>query len=145
RTALVFDRGTLVAMCVAKTSELLAASQIPLEVVRSIVALPTQIAMVRIDETTKDKELYDAETKLIRLQRQYLAYLADPTKTFPRDGTAPTTLENPELPSPTVTDTSFDNPALTPANPTALGFSDNSAFASLCDQPVAQRNSGPPT
>src|SRR6202035_5830097 len=85
RTALLFDRGTLVGMCVRKSSELLAATDIPLEIVRSIVALPSQILLVRIDQVTKDQTLADAENKLISLQQQYLAYLANPASAKPTD------------------------------------------------------------
>jgi hypothetical protein len=85
RTALLFDRGTLVGMCVSKTSELLAATEIPLEVVRSIVALPSQVLLVKIDDLQKTKELVAAETSLISLQQQYLAYLANPKNQKPND------------------------------------------------------------
>lgn len=82
RTALLFDRGALVSFCVSKGSEVEGAVEIPLEVVRSIVALPTQIVMVRIDEATKGAELLRAERDLINVQQQYIDFLADPKKKF---------------------------------------------------------------
>ena len=51
---------------------------IPLEVVRSIVALPTAILQVRIDEVTRSNDLIAAEKNLIATQRQYIAFLLDP-------------------------------------------------------------------
>jgi hypothetical protein len=81
RTAFLFDRGTLVGWCVSKKSELLAAMEIPLEVVRSIVALPTAILQVRIDEVTRSNDLAAAERDLISIQRQYISFLLNPNLT----------------------------------------------------------------
>ena len=83
RTALLFDRGALRGWCVSKQSELLAAMNIPLEVVRSIVALPTAILQVRIDEVTKSEQLVAAEKSLIVTQQQYIKYLLDPKQALP--------------------------------------------------------------
>jgi hypothetical protein len=83
RTALLFDRGALVGLCVSKKSELQAAVEIPLEVVRSIVALPTEILLVRIDEVKGQQQLLEVETQVIAMQKQLIAFLADPTKQKP--------------------------------------------------------------
>jgi hypothetical protein len=72
RTAFLFDRGALTGWCVSKKSELLAAVEIPLE-----------MFMVRIDQATKSDELMGAERDLLKLQRQYIQYLADPKATKP--------------------------------------------------------------
>jgi hypothetical protein len=98
RTAFLFDRGVLVGWCVSKRSELLSAVEIPLEVVRSIVALPTQVLQVRIDEVTKSNELLRAQTDLIKLQRQYISYILDPKADKPTSTQKAST--NPALPTP---------------------------------------------
>jgi hypothetical protein len=87
RTAFLFDRGALVGWCVSKKSELLAAMEIPLEVVRSIVALPTAVLMVRVDQVTKNNELLGAERDLLKLQRQYIGFLLDSKATTSPLGT----------------------------------------------------------
>ena len=61
---------------------------IPLEVVRSIVALPTAIFQVRIDEVTRSDQLVAAETTLIKTQREYIKFLLDPAAAKPTSGMA---------------------------------------------------------
>jgi hypothetical protein len=127
RTALVFDRGVLVNMCVSKRSELLAVAEIPLEVVRSIVALPAAIITVRIDEVTKSRELMGVERDLIRLQRQYIEYLADPNKTPPTYGTGKDGSIFPAAPAVAVFDPAFVDEATRQAK--------DDDFGQICAQP----------
>ena len=131
RTAFLFDRGALVGWCVSKRSELLAAMEIPLEVVRSIVALPSAVLMVRIDEVTKNNELLSAERDLIKVQRQYISFLLDPkatTSPIPSKSkdTTPLPTKAPSLPK----DFNFK----TDTERQAPEFQD---FSEVCTQPKA--------
>jgi hypothetical protein len=83
-----FDEGALIGMCTVKTSELLGAVQIPYEVVKSIVALPTEIFEFKIGNTSDNIELVQAESALLNAQRQYLDFLDDNTKTLERPNTS---------------------------------------------------------
>jgi hypothetical protein len=75
KMAFVFERGSLTKMCVFKGSEALAASTIPLEVIKSIVKLPTAIMHIQYDEITQSKELAKAQNNLLLAQQKYLALL----------------------------------------------------------------------
>ena len=68
RTSLVFDEGMLGPVCVFKKSELLEAVQIPLVIVKSIVALPANVIMVRIDQANNKAALVKAQDELIKTQ-----------------------------------------------------------------------------
>lgn len=87
KTTLTFDEGQLSNVCIYKGSELLAASYIPLQIVQSIVALPTAVIQVKIDQTQNLAALTRAEDELIKTQIAHLKYLsdleADPTKATP--------------------------------------------------------------
>jgi quinolinate synthase len=54
----------LVQVCIAKGSEIEGAIQIPLDVVYSLVALPSQIVQVQIDSASNDAKVIAAETKV---------------------------------------------------------------------------------
>lgn len=75
RLALVFEDGTLVGSCLFKGSEVLGAIDIPLEIVRSIVKLPTAMFQVKIDEFTRSKQLIEAEQQLVLTQKAYIDFL----------------------------------------------------------------------
>lgn len=83
KTTLVFDEGELKNICVYKKSELLALSNIPLQVAQSVVALPTQIAQIRINEADNERALLEAEGELIRAQREMIAFQNDPNAQKP--------------------------------------------------------------
>jgi hypothetical protein len=138
RTALLFDRGTLVGWCVSKSSELLAAMDIPLEVVRSIVALPTAILQVRIDEVTRSNDLVAAERDLISLQRQYLAFLLNGNATSsPLPDKKKVALKADQTKAPAAL-TDFDFAADTKRQ--AASFDD---FSQVCTPPKAALNHTP--
>ena len=79
--ALVFDKGSLQRMCLLKGSEALAAVEIPLEVVKSIVRLPTEVFQLQYDEVNQSKALVKAQTDLLRAQDQYLTLLNSTSST----------------------------------------------------------------
>lgn len=80
RVALKFNLGTLEAMCLVKTSELLSAVQVPYEIAKSIVALPTQIFEVKIGNIKDNIDLLNAEKAVVTAQAEYLEYLSDVSK-----------------------------------------------------------------
>ena len=83
RVALKFNMGTLEAMCLVKTSELQSAVAVPYEIVKSIVALPSQIFEVKIGNVSDNIDLLTAEKKVILAQKEYLEFLTNETsKTF---------------------------------------------------------------
>jgi hypothetical protein len=87
RIGLTFDKGSLQRVCIHKKSEALAAVEIPLEVVKSIVKLPTEILQIQYDEVTQSQKLVKAQTDLLRAQDQYLALLnSTSSKTDPASG-----------------------------------------------------------
>jgi hypothetical protein len=68
RTSLLFNQGALTNICVAKTSEIKGFIDVPLEVAKSIVAIPANIVQVRIDNTNGRKSLLAAENALLKAQ-----------------------------------------------------------------------------
>ncbi|MEA2880333.1 MAG: hypothetical protein QOF14_5529 [Hyphomicrobiales bacterium] len=75
RLAFNFDNGSLQSMCLFKGSEALAAVSIPLEVVKSIVRLPTEMVQIQYDEVTQSKALVQAQSALLKAQDKYLTLL----------------------------------------------------------------------
>ncbi len=75
KTSLVFDQGALRNICVHKTSELLEVSTIPLEVAKNIVALPTNVIQLKVQNTNNYAELINAENELIKTQESHLKAL----------------------------------------------------------------------
>ena len=69
----LFQEGALLNACVSKGSELEGFVEIPLEIARSIVAVPGAIAMVRIGAIDSEKRLVEAQTKLAQMQQTYMA------------------------------------------------------------------------
>jgi hypothetical protein len=81
KTSLIFDEGMLKNVCIYKKSELQEFVSIPLYVAQSVVALPAQIARVRINQTNNQREIIEAEEELIKTQLHHLKVLrgeADP-------------------------------------------------------------------
>jgi hypothetical protein len=72
KTTLLFAGGMLERTCVYKGSELLQASYIPLQIVQSVVALPTEILQVRIDQTSHERDLAQVNQELIKTQLRFL-------------------------------------------------------------------------
>jgi hypothetical protein len=75
KVALLFDEGTLTNVCLFKSSELNEAVEIPLEVVKSIVRLPTEIFQIQYDQIADSNNLLLAEKQLIQAQREQLELL----------------------------------------------------------------------
>jgi hypothetical protein len=69
KTTLSFALGVLQDITVEKDSELVGAVEVPLQIVNSIAALPSQIVQVKINQTSRRTELIAAQDKLIKTQR----------------------------------------------------------------------------
>jgi hypothetical protein len=72
----VFNAGTLHTACVAKDSEALGFVQVPLEVAKSIVALPASIISVKIGAASQQQSLVAAQQQLWQMQQSYMKVLA---------------------------------------------------------------------
>lgn len=75
--ALIFDKGALHNVCIVKKSEAVEAIKIPLEIVKGIAALPTEMLKIDYDNITKSHALAKAEYDLIAAQRQLIAIQKD--------------------------------------------------------------------
>jgi hypothetical protein len=96
----VFQEGTLKTACVAKTSELEGFVQVPLQIAKSIVALPASLVAVQIGNVQSQTQLVQAEQQLYLIQRAYLLNLmGQNTPTVTNPPTKPTTPSTP-LPDP---------------------------------------------
>lgn len=84
----IFEEGTLRGACVSKTSELQGFVTIPLEIAKSIVAVPASIVAVRIDQIGNRQKLLEAETQLYQIQQAYLVKLAGGDAETPSGPTA---------------------------------------------------------
>lgn len=73
RTALAFDGGNLVSVCIAKGSEVEGAIQIPLDVIFGLVSLPTEKIAQEIDLKNGSVDLINKQKDLLALQNQILA------------------------------------------------------------------------
>ena len=67
-TTLTFADGVLTGSVIAKPSEVAGFMSIPLDVATAIVAVPASIVKFRIDKTTQQKALVDAQKDLIKSQ-----------------------------------------------------------------------------
>ncbi len=108
KTALLFDDGALTSVCIYKSSELEAAVEIPLELVKAVVALPAEILKVQYDQVADSNNLLDAEKKLLAAQNKYLAVLhaKDTGATIPNATTVGATTLT------AIGDTPFELPAI---------------------------------
>jgi hypothetical protein len=100
RIALMFDMGVLKSMCLVKTSELQSAVQVPYEIAKSLIVLPTQVFEVKIGNVNENISLLQAENGLIQAQQDQLDLLNDQTnKTFtsktPKDAEQLSNIPNP--------------------------------------------------
>ena len=76
-TEVVFDKGTLNKITIKKGSELQAFAGIPLALVTSIVKLPSQVLLMKIDQTTDTTQLIQVNQAIIDAQMAYNKTLAD--------------------------------------------------------------------
>lgn len=65
RTVLVFDNGALKSACVSQSSGVLNAATLPIEILRSLIALPASVAKVQLAETERSKNLLGAKANSI--------------------------------------------------------------------------------
>jgi hypothetical protein len=136
RMALVFDQGALLNVCLYKGSEVLGFIDIPLEIVRSIVALPVATLQVRYQELVTSTELYNAERQLIELQRKQIDYINEKNKDILEDIANKERPKQPNAPAPPTSYSEFkaldDVPEFTSSE--VLG----SDLAAICNSPRAQ-------
>jgi len=69
KTTLTFAMGVLQDINIDKTSELVGAVEIPLQIVNSIAALPAEVVQVKINQTSRRQALIAAQDQLIQAQR----------------------------------------------------------------------------
>ena len=72
-TILAFDSGSLRDITVKKSSELANFVTIPLQIAKGIVALPSAVIMIKVDQDNARGQLIDAQNNLILAQRQLAA------------------------------------------------------------------------
>jgi hypothetical protein len=95
----VFDAGALKVACVSKTSEVEGFVNIPLQISKSIVALPGSILSVQIDQIGSQTQLVQAEQSLYQVQQAYLAALKTGNyQTVSNVGNTATSYSVPDLP-----------------------------------------------
>jgi hypothetical protein len=75
KTMVFFDQGVVQNVCIFKSSELQPLVEVPLEIARSVVALPANVVQVQISSLSNDKQLVDAQDKLIKAQINHLKLL----------------------------------------------------------------------
>ncbi|WP_092869313.1 hypothetical protein [Hyphomicrobium facile] len=68
KTTVMFDQGALTNVCVFKTSELVQFVDVPLEIAKSMVALPANIIQVQIDQTAGQRNLLAAQNQLMQAE-----------------------------------------------------------------------------
>ncbi len=86
KTALVFDQGMLTNVCIFKTSELQKFAEVPLEIVKGVISLPTTIIQLRIINTNNDAQLVKAHEAVLRKQENVLQELEDIRKGVKKPG-----------------------------------------------------------
>ncbi len=64
-TKLAFADGILESVQIAKPSELLASARLPLEIVKSITSIPSEIIQLKIDYSSDNRKLYEAQKQEI--------------------------------------------------------------------------------
>jgi hypothetical protein len=75
RTGLVFDDGTLTNVCISKGSEVEGGIQIPLDVIYGIISLPSEMILAATNDASTQKQLLDAQKKLVDAQNTYVKFL----------------------------------------------------------------------
>jgi hypothetical protein len=78
RTYFSFTNGALATACLAKGSEILGFADVPLAIAKSIVQVPSQIVMLRINQDSNENNLVMAQNTLLAFQQQQLALLSNP-------------------------------------------------------------------
>jgi len=132
RVALKFNMGALEAMCLVKTSELQSAVNVPYEIAKSIIALPTQVFEVKIGNISDNIELLSAERNVIAAQQQYLDFLANPTMTgAPSSGAKNGVSPDPAIPNP-IPDKDSDKFPVKPSTVATLASLESSVLNDIC-------------
>lgn len=148
RTALVFSQGVLRAACVSKSSEVEGFVSIPYQISRSIVAVPTQMLQLQIDQVAQSGNLVAAEKRVLAVQQAQLNLLKGGAFTTvsgvatadPNSSPFPTSVNPPTLPSIPLPlgSGNDDGLAATPpapdfdASPSAFFFNNKKDLGALC-------------
>ena len=77
KMTLTFKNGILTQMKVDKPSEVLAAMNIPLDIVKAVVALPTELIQFKMNYSSENKKLYDALLQEIQAKDALIDYLKE--------------------------------------------------------------------
>jgi hypothetical protein len=77
KMSLTFKNGILTQMKVGKQSEVLGALDIPLDIVKSIVSLPTELIQFKMNYSSENKKLYDALLEEIQAKDALIDYLQE--------------------------------------------------------------------
>ena len=72
KAVLMFDNGALTDVCISKTSEMEEAIEIPLDIAKAIVRLPTQIIQIQYDQIADSNSFLDAEKRLVTAQQRLI-------------------------------------------------------------------------
>lgn len=145
KTSLIFDEGMLVSGCIFKTSELQEAINVPLTLVKAVIALPANIVQVRIDQTLGKAQLRKAETELIKTQTQNIAFEREIQKAVAEGRPAKPLSDQPAAGTHTHEDPRKDPSVVPNRDPSALAFAQlpegNTGLATVWDE-VCERAKG---
>ena len=86
----VFNSGTLVTACVSKNSEIEGFVDIPLQISKSLVALPATIVSVQVNQIAAQTNLVNAENQLMQVQQAIVGALGSGNKLVAPGGSTPT-------------------------------------------------------
>lgn len=80
KMSLTFKNGILTEMKVTKPSEVLAGLEIPLDIVKAIVAVPTELIQFKVSYSSENKKLYDALLQEIKAKDALIDYMREREK-----------------------------------------------------------------
>lgn len=72
-----FEKGMLKQFDVTRPSTALAVAELPLELLKPLIAIPTELIQLKIDTSGKNKNLYDAQRKEIEAQAELIKKLEE--------------------------------------------------------------------
>lgn len=99
-TRLIFDDGDLKTACITKGSEVGGFISIPIDLATSLVKIPAQLIKLDIDQVKVNKELAEAEQKLIAAQQTEIQRLLDQNANA---GSGRNSNDAPSIPTPNLT------------------------------------------
>jgi hypothetical protein len=74
-TNLTFDSGVLTEIHIEKPSEALAFMEIPLTIAKAILSVPAELIQLKINYSSRDKELHDARKAELEAKQALLDYI----------------------------------------------------------------------